>query len=167
MIQVLLPFQNPIDFGAAGDGKTLDTAAMQAAIDACAGKGGTVWVPAGKYLIGSLFLKNNLSLYLDAGATLLGSQSPEDYPLIESRWEGAQQRTHAPLIGGQNLENVAITGRGVIDGCGESWWRAYAAKTLTYPRPRLIAFADCRNLLIEGITAVNSPGRSIRCAART
>lgn len=157
----VLPFYNPIDFGAVGDGQTLDTAALQAAIDACAIKGGTVWVPAGRYLTGSLFLRSNLTLHLDAGAALLGSQSPQDYPIIEGRWEGIHRPTYAPLIVGQNLENVSVTGRGVVDGCGQAWWQAFNDDKLAYPRPRLISFTDCRNVLIEGITAVNSPAWTI------
>ena len=67
------------DFGAAGDGATLDTQALQAAIDACAQTGGgTVFVPPGKYLTGSLFLKSRVTLHLDAGATLVGSKQLDD-----------------------------------------------------------------------------------------
>ena len=71
---------NVVDYGAARDGQTLDTAALQSAIDACArAGGGTVHVPAGTYLTGSLRLKSNLTLYLDAGAVLLGSQRTADW----------------------------------------------------------------------------------------
>ena|SRR5688572_6431036 len=74
--------------GAAGDGQTLDSHAIQTVIDSCAEQGGgTVYLPAGQYLTGSLFLRNNTSLYLDAGAVILGSENPEDYPVIQSRWE--------------------------------------------------------------------------------
>lgn len=161
MTALSFPIVTPFDFGAAGDGLALDTSALQAAIDAVAGRGGTVWIPAGKYMTGSLFVKSNLTLHLEAGATLLGSEDPADYPIIENRWEGANQLTYAPLITGQNLENIAITGRGVIDGRGGRWWQAFADQTLTYPRPRLISFTDCRNVLIEGITATNSPAWTI------
>jgi polygalacturonase len=148
-------------FGAAGDGVTLDTAAIQAAIDACAKTGGTLWLPAGRYLTGALFLRSNVCLHLDVGATLLGSPHPEDYPIIQSRWEGRHQPTYAPLISGQNLKNIALIGRGTIDGCGAPWWQAFAAKTLPYPRPRLVSFSDCQHVLIDGITAVNSPSWTI------
>ena len=86
-------------FGALGDAQSLDTAALQAAIDTCHEQGGgTVWIPAGQYLTGTLFFRDNITLHLDAGATLLASQDPADYPVISNRWEGAQQSTYAPLI---------------------------------------------------------------------
>jgi polygalacturonase len=145
------------DHGATGDGKTLDSHAIQAAIDACAHQGGgTVYLPAGQYLTGSLFLRNNITLHLDAGAVLLGSENPDDYPVIHSRWEGMHQDTYAPLIGGENLQNISLVGRGTINGCGAVWWKAKQEKTLAHPRPRLISFSDCSNVLIEGITAINS-----------
>lgn len=155
-------FFNARGFGVAGDGQTLDSAAIQSAIDACAARGGgTVYLPAGRYLTGSLFLRDNISLYLDPGAVILGSENPDDYPIIHSRWEGKHQDTHAPLIAGQNLDNISVTGRGKIDGRGAIWWKAKMDGTLAHPRPRLISFSDCTNILIEGITAVNSPSWTI------
>jgi len=163
----MMPFIDPRTFGATGNGQTLDTIALQSAIDACARNGGgTVFLPAGKYLTGTLFFRDNLTLHLDAGATLLGSHDPADYPVTPNRWEGEEQFTHAPLLAGNNLKNIAITGRGAIDGCGEPWWRAFRAKTLAHPRPRLIGFADCQNVLIEDVTLVNSPAwtvNPVRC----
>lgn len=163
----MLPFINPRNFGAAGNGQILDTPALQAAIDACAENGGgTVYLPAGQYVTGSLFFRDNITLHLEAGATLLGSQDFAHYPVTPNRWEGEEQFTHAPLLAGNNLQNIAITGRGVIDGCGEAWWQAFREKTLAYPRPRLIGFADCRNILIEGVTLTNSPAwtvNPVRC----
>ena len=122
----MLPFVSPFDFGAVGDGQTLNTAALQAAIDACAARGGgTVYLPAGRYLTGALFFRDHITLHLDAGATLLGSQDPADYPIISNRWEGVEQLTYAPLLAGSGLENITITGRGTIDGQGDPWWRAH------------------------------------------
>lgn len=150
------------DFGARGDGIALDTSAIQCAIDAAAqNNGGTILVPAGKYVIGSIFLRDNITLHLDAGATLLGSQTITDYPIILTRWEGVTQPTHAPLIAGNGLHNLAITGHGIIDGRGEIWWQHHRAKTLDAPRPRLISFANCTNILIEGVTLINSPAWTI------
>ena len=149
-------------YGARGDGRTLDTPAIQAAIDACAqAGGGTLFFPAGKYVTGSLFLRSHITLHLDAGATLLGSEDPTDYPIISSRWEGVEQKTYAPLITGRDLTHIAVVGRGTIDGRGAHWWQRFQAGTLAYPRPRLIAFANCTHVLIEDITAINSPSWTI------
>jgi polygalacturonase len=146
------------DYGAVGDGRTLDTPAIQAAIEACrrAG-GGTVYVPAGGYVTGSIFLRSDITLYLDAGATLLGSLETVDYPVVDNRWEGASRRTHAPLIGGDDLENIAVIGQGTVEGRGKFWWDMYSEGTLNYPRPRLISFGRCVNVLVEGVTLTNSP----------
>lgn len=156
---------NVRDFGARGNGQDLDTTAIQTAIYACAqAGGGTVVIPAGHYVIGSLFLRDHITLYLDAGATLLGSQNADDYPVIEGRWEGLDQKVHAPLIAGSRLRNVAVIGRGTIDARGEPWWRRRRENTLDYPRPRLIGLADCEDVLIEGITLKNSPSWTIHPA---
>jgi polygalacturonase len=153
---------NVREHGAVGDGQTLDSPAIQSAIEACAAQGGgTVYLPSGHYLAGTLFLRNNLALHLDSGAVILGSESPDDYPIIHSRWEGKHQDTYAPLITGQNINNISITGRGTIDGRGSIWWQAKMEGTLAHPRPRLISFSDCSNVLIEGITAINSPSWTI------
>jgi polygalacturonase len=153
---------NVREHGAMGNGQTLDSPAIQSTIDACSVLGGgTVYLPSGQYLTGSLFLRNNISLHLDSGATILGSENPDDYPIIHSRWEGKHQDTYAPLITGQNLNNVSVVGRGTIDGRGAKWWQAKKDGTLAHPRPRLISFSDCTNVLIEGITAINSPSWTI------
>ena len=156
-----MPF-NVLDYGALGDGQTLDSPAIQAAIDACrhAG-GGTVYFPAGNYVTGSLFLRDKITLHIDAGATLLGSADENDYPVIRARWEGVERETYAPVIAGSNLHHIAITGRGTINGRGAPWWAKHRAKTLKYPRPRLISFENCANVLIEGVTLTNSPSWTI------
>ena len=155
-------FFNVRDYSAVGDGATLDTRAFQAAIDAAAQiGGGTVFVPAGKYISGAVFLRDHITLFLDAGAILLGSENPADYPVIRARWEGVTQDTHAPLIGGDGLHHIAVVGRGTIDGRGAVWWQAHRAKTLGAPRPRLVSFTNCVNVLIEGVTLTNSPAWTI------
>lgn len=155
-------FFNIRDFGAVSDGTALSTDAFRKAIDACyeAG-GGTVYVPGGRYLTGPIHLKSNITLHIDAGARLLFSQNIEDYPVVFSRWEGLDREVYSPLIFGQNLENVAIIGRGILDGQGDVWWKLHAEKKLEYPRPRFISFSDSTNVLIEGITLVNSPAWTI------
>jgi len=155
------------DFGASGDGLTLDTQAIQGAIAACdAAGGGTVCFRAGVYVTGALFLRSHVTLHLEAGAVLLGSEDPADYPIIRGRWEGSEQETHAPLIGGCQLERVAIVGRGTVDGRGAVWWQRFRDSDLQYPRPRLISFTDCENILIEGVTLTRSPSwtvNPVRC----
>ena len=150
------------DFGAVGDGRTPDTHAIQSAIDAASKiGGGTVWIPVGKYVTGALFLRDNITLHIDAGATLLGSENIADYPVVTMRWEGVTQPTHAPLITGVSLCNIEVTGRGIIDGRGAMWWQLHRAKTLDAPRPRLISFANCTNVHIEDVTLTNSPALTI------
>ena len=157
-----LTFFNVRDYGATGDGATLDTRGIQSAIDAAAQTGGgTVFVPAGKYFTGSIFLRDNITLFLDAGAILLGSENPADYPIVTMRWEGVTRETHASLIAGDGLHHIALTGRGTIDGRGAIWWQKHRAKTLDAPRPRLISFANSNNVLIEGVTLTNSPAWTI------
>lgn len=151
---------NPRSFGARGDGVTKDTAAIQAAIDACERQGGgTVTLTPGTYLSAPIVLKSNITLHLDKGATLLGSTDHADYPAIrEFRAPGLQA-----LVSATNATNVSITGEGIIDGSGESWWKmAWAIKGsgilgTDHPRPRLVVFDHCKHVLIEGVTIQNSP----------
>lgn len=153
---------NITDFGARPDGLTLCTGAFTAAIAACAAAGGgTVYVPGGIFLTGPVRLKSNITLYLDAGARVVFSWSQDDYPVIDSRWEGSACRTYAPQIYGTGLKNVTITGRGVLDGQGDYWWQVFRDRKLRFPRPRLISFEDCSNVTIEGVTLLNSPSWTI------
>jgi polygalacturonase len=167
MIAVAPSNFNAREYGAAGDGGTSDTVAIQGAIDAAARSGGgTVLIPVGRYVTGSLLLRDNVTLHLDAGALLLGSESPADYPIVSMRWEGLTRPTHAPLITGVGLRNIAVTGRGAIDGRGAIWWQRHREKTLDAPRPRLIAFSDCSNVLVDGVSLTNSPSwtlNPVRC----
>lgn len=166
---------NVRDQGAVGDGTTLDRAAINRAVDACAqAGGGTVYLPPGRYLTGTIELKSHVTLELDAGATILGSENPDDYPTTPSPW-GAGPAMMAPLIYAVDAENITITGRGTIDGQGAIWWRrlrlnnpkkyppgpqtaedrAEAAK-LDRGRPHLIRPVRCRDLVIEQVCLRNS-----------
>lgn len=146
------------DFGARPDAGALATAPIQRAIDDTANRGGgAVSVPAGRFLTGALTLRSNVTLRLDADAVLLGSQDPADYPLVSTRWEGAEHRAHQSLVFAENADNIALDGAGALDGQGEPWWMAQRRKTLPHPRPRLIGFQDCRNVRIQGIRLLNSP----------
>ena len=150
---------NVKQFGAAGDGETLATAQLQAAIDTCArGGGGTVLVPAGGYVTGTLWMRSRVTLHLEAGATLLGSERPDDFPIWASEWEGPGVKPgRAALICGEGLEDVAITGRGTIDGRGRMWWDSQRREPGVLRRPLLVRLVDSRNVLVEGVTLRNSP----------
>jgi len=113
---------NIVDFGAVGDGRTVNTEAIKNAINSCTEKGGgTVFVPEGIWLTGPVKLENNINLHLDKNATLQFVGTFEDYPLFRSTWEGkAEVRCVSPIFG-YGLENIAITGTGVIDGGGDNW----------------------------------------------
>lgn len=113
------------DFGAVGDGCTLNTVAIQAAIDAAAVDGGRVVFAPGVYLTGSIFLKGGVTLQLDRGVTLLGSQKLADYPLIPTRIAGIEMVWPAALVNVCAQQKVAITGEGCIDGDGQVFWDSY------------------------------------------
>lgn len=153
---------NVLQYGAARDGSALATRAFAAAIDAAAQHGGgTVYVPPGRYLTGSIVLRSRVHLHLDAGAEIVGSTDPTDYPMASTRWEGLDVISYAGLITGAGLEHVAITGHGVIDGRGKPWWECHRERRLVHPRPRLIEFVRCRHVRVEGITLRDSPAWTI------
>ena len=139
---------NVRDFGAKGDGQTKDTAAVQKALDACAAHGGgTVMVPAGSYLIGSVVIGANTTLQLAHGANLLGSPDLVDYPLVRGRWEGEFAEIHRALISAEKARYVSILGGGSIFGPSPNLSR------LRNPRgPVLIELTDCTNVLLEGFS---------------
>ncbi len=160
--QVKSTIFNVTEFGAVPDGRTLSTKAFAAAIEAAASQGGgTVYVPAGVYLTGPIVLKSHINLHLDSGAIIRFSQNIADYPLVKSRWEGVDRLVYSPMIFGEDAENISVTGRGILDGQGEFWWKEFRAKNLEYPRPRLISFSQSKNILIEGLTMINSPAWTI------
>jgi polygalacturonase len=178
------------DFGAKGDGTTLDTEAINKAIDACAAAGGgTVSIVQGKYLSGTIVLKSHVTLALDASATLLASENRSDYPPVEDVWE-AGRKSMSPLIYADRAEDITITGRGLIDGQGEPWWRPIletkgrgrggAATQATTPpatqparlgnrgnggapgeRPQLVRLVHCKDVVIEHVSLKDSPSWNI------
>jgi len=110
------------DFGGIGDGIYLNTTAFSSAIDALSQKGGgTLNVPGGLWLTGPITLKSNINLHLEDGALLIFSKNYDDYPLIETYFEGLVTKRCVSPINGKGLENIAITGKGIIDGSGEVW----------------------------------------------
>ena len=137
---------NVCDFGARGDGSTMNTQALQAALDAC-GPEEEVYLPAGVYLTGALRLHSDMSLYLDTGAVLQGTEAPEDYlPKIRSRFEGTEQECYQSLLNlgeldhsaGPNCRNVRIHGHGTICGGGQK----LALNIIETERVRLQAYMD-------------------------
>lgn len=109
-------------FGAVPDGYFLNTKAITQTIDAVAKKGGgVVIVPAGLWLTGPLTLKSNINLHLAQGATLLFTTDFDQYPLVEGNWEGLPQMRNQSPISASNASNIAITGKGIIDGNGDAW----------------------------------------------
>ncbi|MBL0154335.1 MAG: glycoside hydrolase family 28 protein [Chitinophagaceae bacterium] len=109
-------------FGSVPDGKILNTAPIQEAINWLSAKGGgVVLVPAGLWLTGPLVLRSNINLHLAIGATLLFTKDFNQYPLVEGNWEGSPQIRNQSPISANKATNIAITGRGIIDGNGDAW----------------------------------------------
>lgn len=116
-----------IKAGAATDGKSLNTRLINSTIDRLdANGGGTLYFPAGKYLTGSIRMKSNITLELEAGATLLFSDNFDDYlPFVEMRYEGVMMKSFQPLIYAVDAENITIKGEGTLDGQGKKWWMEF------------------------------------------
>jgi len=167
--------RNILEFGANPDGKTMNTKAIQHAIDAVfqAG-GGNVVVPSGVFLTGLLELKSKVTLNLAQGSTLLGSTSMDDYKFGSSSGHDGPNPRH--LIFAMNASDISIRGAGRIDGQGPSFWEPSGSGLLTddhqwggvashdlvpkkagHPSPMLL-FVNCRRLAIQDIHLQNSPG---------
>ena len=152
---------NVRDFGAKGDGRKLDTEAINRAIDACSGQGGgKVLLPPGRYRSGTIHLRSQVALFLDAGAVLIGTTNLDHYAqptipavLPEAKWG----KWHRALIVGENLEDISIVGQGLIDGnkvfdpTGEEKMRG----------PHTIAFVNCRRFSIRDVTIVDSANYAV------
>jgi polygalacturonase len=156
-------FYNVKDYGAVGDGKHPDHNAINKAIETCAKNGGgTVILPAGNYLCGSIHLMSNINLLIDAGATITGA--PADMHLYDTAenfpgkpyQDGGHTYFHNSLIWGENLKNVSITGHGMIDGGGltskDNEVQNDASLGSVKNGDKAIALKLCRNVLIRDIT---------------
>ncbi|MBO6240322.1 MAG: glycoside hydrolase family 28 protein [Butyrivibrio sp.] len=166
---------NVTKFGAKGDGKTLDTAAIQAAICSCP-KDGTVYLPKGVYFSTPLFLKSNMTLWLDEEAVLLGDTQRENYPILPgmtlstdekdeynlSSWEGNPLTSFASLVTAIDAENLDIIGPGTLDGnaSNSDWWVNPKIKRIAW-RPNTLYLCRCKNVRVQNITVKNSPAWTV------
>lgn len=158
------------DYGAKGDGESLNTKAIQAAIDACAAKGGgIVTLAPGSYVTGAVFLKSDVQLRIDKGVTLLGSQRFEDYPEIATRIAGIETTWPAALLNVIGQKNAAITGEGTINARGKFCWDMYWAMRKEYEKKGLRWAVDydakrVRTLLVQESSDVTLKGLTIKNA---
>ncbi len=146
------------EFGAVGDGQTLNTKAIQAAINKCATDGGGVLViPKGTFLTGSIYFRQDVDLYLEKDGILKGTVNPDDYPQIDTRWEGEEKKWTAALVNFFDMNNVRLSGEGTIDGSGDQWMHRYprGSRELKTGRPRLIAIQNCKNVEVSGLSLKN------------
>lgn len=156
------------DYGAKGDSSTLNTKAIQQAIEQCSSKGGgTVVVPKGIYISGAIFLKKGVNLLVEKGGVLKGSVNQDDYPQIPTRWEGEEKVFTSAFINAIYLDGVEISGEGTIDGSGDVWTARGRQplpqgdpRPVRLGRPRLICFQNCKNATI---TSLNLHNQAVWC----
>lgn len=146
---------NVREFGATGDGKSLDTLALQQAIDRCSVLGGgTVTVPAGEYASGALHLRSHVTLRIEKDASLLGIADRTAYPITQVRWEGKWIKGYSALISAVDSEDLAIEGPGKIIGSPTILGRIERPSNLRLPA--LLEFVGCRRLRVAGCTTINA-----------
>ncbi|TGE03696.1 glycoside hydrolase family 28 protein [Hymenobacter fodinae] len=132
--------------GAQADGVTMNTAVIQQAIDACSQKGGgVVLIPRGHWRTGPLEMRSNVNLHVATGALVQFTNQRSDFKLIKTNWEGLEAVRNQPLIYGKNLENVAITGHGILDGAGEAWHMVQKGRSLEGEWKQLVASGGVLN----------------------
>lgn len=166
-----------LDFGAVGDGRTLNTAAIQRAIDTC-GAGECVLIPAGIYRSGALFLHSSMTLRLAEGALLLGSEDTADYPVLPYAFEGRKGGSYASLLNTidmreacpadawyetgyitapeKRLHDLVIEGSGIIDASGAALFRRELDENQGF-RGRALALRNVDGLTLRGVTVRNAP----------
>ncbi|MBC7915370.1 MAG: right-handed parallel beta-helix repeat-containing protein [Pyrinomonadaceae bacterium] len=156
---------NIAEHGASGDGKTLNTKVIQTVIDECAQKGGgTLVIPKGVFLSGSLFLKPGVNLELQQGAVLKGSTNINDYQKLNTRIEGHFEPWRAALLNGDRVDHLRITGPGTLDGSGEPFYKLFYSTRSAIPgttnlnveRPRLTFIQNSKDVKISGVLFLNS-----------
>lgn len=145
------------EFGAKGDGRTVNTAAIQKAIDKAALQGGTVVVPAGTFMTGTIQLKSNVTLHLNKNAVLYGVATPAAYPAMPIKYPlltNSGQSGHA-LIYASGAENITLSGEGTINGNGGD--KVFAAELESkLMRPFALLIESCRNVTVSGLTLLSS-----------
>ena len=153
------------DYGVIDDSTLVQTAALQAVIDKAAEKGGTVVIPRGTFLSGSLFFRPRTHLLLEKGAVLKGSDDISDFALLDTRIEGQSCKYFAALVNADGCNGFHLTGEGCIDGNGLRYWKAFWLRRQFNPdctnkdemRPRLLYVSNSDDVLVEGVTLRNSP----------
>lgn len=154
------------DYGVISDSTVVQTEEIQKVIDLVSENGGgTVVIPEGVYLSGSLFFKPGTKLMLEEGAVLKGSDDISDFAVIDTRMEGRCLKYFAALVNADGVDGFAITGKGTVNGNGERYWRSFWLRRQVNPkctnleelRPRLVYITDSDDVHIEGVTLKNSP----------
>lgn len=154
------------DYGAIADGRTLNTLAIQKAIDECSARGGgLVTFHPGTYLSGSIFIKSGVNLNIPKGVTILGSTELKDYPELNSRIAGIEMRWPSALINVIGQNNAMLSGDGVINGQGKVYWDSYWAMRKEYEtkglrwivdydckRPRTLVVSESSDITVKGLT---------------
>ncbi len=137
-------------YGAVGDGKTMNTAAIQKTIDvASKAGGGIVLVPEGRFLTGPFSLASRINLYLASNAVILISDDIANYTVTNARYQDCISVTDA--------QDIEISGEGTIDGQGKAWWAAFEANHAMTHRPYMIKLSNCKRVRVQGVTLSNSP----------
>jgi exo-poly-alpha-galacturonosidase len=160
------------DYGAVADGATVNTKAIQAAIDKCATSktGGVIVVPKGIFLSGAIFLKQGVNLLVEKDGVLKGTTNIDDYPMIQTRWEGTEELWTSSFVNAEGVTDLDISGEGTIDGSGEEWvqknpYRRPATTDGVVPppaspvarrgRPRLIGIQNSKRVRIANLNLHN------------
>ena len=165
------------DYRALADGSTVNTKAIQSAIDKCAASGGgVVVVPKGTFLSGAIFLKQGVNLLVEKDGVLKRTTNIDDYPLINTRWEGTEEPWTSSFVNAEGMTDLEISGEGTIDGSGEEWLQnsgqgrgqagrgAAGASGATRPpgppqqrrgRPRLVGIQNSKRVHVAGLNLHN------------
>jgi len=153
------------DYNILKDSTAIQTKNIQAVIDKASENGGVVIIPKGTFLSGSLFFKKGTHLHLEEGAKLKGSDDISNFPLMMTRLEGQNLKYFPALVNADGLDGFTISGKGIIDGNGLRYWKAFWLRREFNPnctnmdemRPRLVFISNSKNVQISGVKLINSP----------